>query len=277
MMMRALSVLLLVAACGPNRTIPDRPDYQNPPPTMLTCEPNLDGMIEDAEAKAVIGNPESLLVSPAGVQRTVDQSGYVDGQGHRVWDFGADYADDQIAHLSAQPLSGHWFASSFPNGQYVVPVDVGGTVLGVYSDDGSNLYLHGIASAEEHPSNGQTLLPYQAPLALYQYPLTVGKTWVSAGEVKNGTLLGLPYAGRDTYEVKITQSGQLVLPDVTFTQTLLSLTTVTIEPAVGPNITRKQASWLFECFGEVARAASVNGETNDNFTTTSELRRLGLQ
>jgi hypothetical protein len=274
--MKRIALLLLLVACGPNRTIVDHPDYVPPGPMPLPCQPNLDGQIDDSEAKAALGVPESLLVSPFGVQRTIDLNGTVDSQGHRIWDYGSDYADDQVAHLSAQPLKDQWFASSFPNGSYVVPVDVGGTVLGVYSDDGSTLLLHGVASSQQSPLDGQTLLPYLSPVELYKYPLTVGKSWVSAGEIHNGVLHGIPYAGRDTYEVSIDAAGQLVLPDVTFTQTLRSRTTVTLEPAVGASISRRQVSWLFECFGEVARATSNNNEPQDNFTTTSELRRLGF-
>jgi hypothetical protein len=33
---------------------------------------------------------------------------------------------------------------------------------------------------------------------------------------------------------------------------------------------------LFECYGEVARATAADGETNDDFINTSELRRLGF-
>ncbi len=94
--------------------------------------------------------------------------------------------------------------------------------------------------------------------------------------MQNGTLRGLPYAGRDTYEVSIDAAGQLILPDLTFTQALRSRTHLTVEPAVGPNVSTRQTSWLFECFGEVARATSLDNEPNDDFTTTSELRRLGL-
>src|SRR5262249_13738795 len=159
------------------------------------------------EAKAALGVPESLLVSPAGAARTVDLNGTVDAQGHRIWDFGADYADDQVAHVAAQPLNGLWFAASFPGGQFVVPVDAGGTPVGVYSDDGSTLLLHGIASAQQNAPEGVTLLPYQAPIALYRYPLEVGKSWVSSSTVMNGTARGLPYAGRDTYEVSIDAAG----------------------------------------------------------------------
>ena len=44
----------------------------------------------------------------------------------------------------------------------------------------------------------------------------------------------------------------------------------------GNVIVRRQSGWVFECFGEVARATAADGETNDDFTTTAELRRLGL-
>ncbi len=156
-----LSLVVTVAlfGCGDNRTFPTRTDYETPTPTPLSCFPNLDGQIDDDEAKAALGIPESLLVSPAGTERTVNLDGTVDAQGHRIWDFSVDYADDQLAHVEATAIDGLWFAASFPGGVYVVPIDAGGTVLGIYSDDGSNLLLHGVASAEQNPAEGQTLLP----------------------------------------------------------------------------------------------------------------------
>jgi hypothetical protein len=274
--LKNVAAALCLAACGENRTYPDRQAYEPAAVPALTCLPNLDGKLEASELKAALGVSVSLLVSPAQVHRSVDLNGGTDAQGHRVWDLATDYADDQVAKLSAAALTGQWFAASFPNGQYVVPVDLGGSVLGVYSDDGNNLLLHGVASRVENPPEGKTLLAYQQPIALYRYPLEVGKSWVSAGEIRNATLRGLPYAGRDTYEVSIDQAGRLELPDLTFTQALRSKTHVTLEPVAGPTISRRQVSWLFECFGEVARAVSLDNETNEDFTTTSELRRLGL-
>ena len=276
--MRHLLVLCLVllVACGENRTFPEKAAYQPQAVTPLACIPNLDGKIEDAELKAAIGVPESLNVSPAGVRRTVDVAGTVDAQGHRVWNFVSDYADDQVAKVAASALTGKWFAASFPGGQYVAPVDAASTLLGVYSDDGSNLLLHGIASALENPPEGKTLLPYGAPVAVYRYPLVVGKSWVSAGTITNGLIRNLPYAGRDTYQVSVDAAGRLELTDLTFTQALRVRTHVTIEPVVGASVSRRQISWMFECFGEVARAVSVDNEPQEDFTTTSELRRLGL-
>jgi hypothetical protein len=94
--------------------------------------------------------------------------------------------------------------------------------------------------------------------------------------VKNATLRGLPYAGQDSYAISVDAAGELILPSITFTQALRVRTTVTATPAAGAAVTTKQVSFLFECFGEVARATSQTGETQDNFTTAAEVRRLGL-
>jgi len=273
---RALPVLLLLAACQPNRTFVPKSAYSADAGLPL-CVPNLDGQIDDSEVKAALGIPESLLVSPQGVQRTVNLDGTIDAQGHRVWDLGDDYADDEIARPEAQPVSSFWFASSYPTGQFATALDAAGTLQGIYQDDGSNLLLLGIASTLEAPPQGKTLLVYSTPAEVFRYPLTVGKSWVTVAQTSNGTIDGLPYAGKDTYEIAVDQSGQLILPDLTFTQALRVRTHLTSEPVVGASVSRRQVSWLFECFGEVARATSVDGEPNDDFTTTSELRRLGLQ
>jgi hypothetical protein len=275
-MKRALLILLGLSACGENRTIPSKEAYVAPSVAPLECVPNLDGTIEGSELRAAIGIPVRYLASPPGTSRPVTIPGAVNPQGQREWDLSTDYADDRVATIQAEALAGHWFAPSFPSGQFVAPLDLGGTVLGVYVNDGTNLVLQGYASREENPTTGKTLVVYQAPVAIFRFPLTVGKEWVSVGTVVNAMVRGLPYAGRDTYQVKVDGAGQLVLPDVTFTQALRVRTTTTIEPAVGASIVRRQVGWVFECFGEVARATATDGETNDDFTTTAELRRLGL-
>ncbi len=267
---------LVLVACGENRTFPEKAAYQPQAVTPLSCVPNLDGKIEAAELQAAFDVPQTLVVSPAGVRRAVNLAGAVDGQGRRTWDFATDYADDQLARISASALAGKWFAASFPSGQYTAPVDLGGTLLGVYAADGANLLLLGLASAKEAPPEGKTLLVYNSPVAVHRYPLEVGKTWITAGVVQNGVIRGLPYAGRDTYQVTVDAAGRLELTDLTFTQTLRIRTRVTVEPSVGASVSRRQVSWFFECFGEVARATSLDNEPLDDFTTTSELRRLGL-
>ena len=94
--------------------------------------------------------------------------------------------------------------------------------------------------------------------------------------MQNGTLRGLPYAGKDTYEAKVAAAGRLVLPPIELTQAQEVLLSALVEPAVGTSVRTRQASFLFECFGEVARATSANDEKDELFTTATEVRRLGL-
>lgn len=270
-----LSIVVL-AACGENRTIPEKEAYVAPSVAPLECVPNLDGRIDVTELQAAIGIPVRYLASPPGTSRPVSIPGATNAQGQRVWDLSIDYADDRVATLEASSPTGQWFAATFPTAQFVSPLDLGGNIMGVYANDGANLLLLGYASREENPAIGKTLVKYTAPIAIFKFPLEAGKEWISVGQVVNGLVRGLPFAGRDTYQMKVDAAGRVDLPDVTFTQALRVRTTATIEPAVGQTIVRKQVGWVFECFGEVARATAPDNEASDDFTTTAELRRLGL-
>jgi hypothetical protein len=275
----ALAIALAVTGCGDNQTHPP-PDHGGygggSGDVPLSCVPNLDGRIDATEMKATLGVPVTFLVSPPNQTRPVDLAGTVDDAGKRTWDWSADVASDRTAQIEATALEGKWYASSFPKGQFVTPLDAAGTLENVYAEDDAALWLLGVASAEKDPPSGRTLLVYTAPIALYRFPLEVGSTWVSTGEIVGGKLHGFPYAGKDVYEVKDLATGQLVLRDLTFTQAHRVQTRVTVSPATGKAVSTRQDSFLFECFGEVARATSEPNEPKDDFTTAAEVRRLGL-
>jgi hypothetical protein len=279
--MRSFILLLpctLCLSCEANKTYVDNyAQYEAGTSAPLSCVPNLDGVIDSTELTPVLGVPVKYLVSPAGTTRTVDVAGETDSEGHLVWDFGTDYADDQVASIAASPLQGKWYASSFPNGQFATPFDAGDTLEAVYSQDANGLYLQGIASTDQNPSDGETLFVYDTPVTLYVFPLQVGTTWTSTGVVRNGLVKGLQYAGQDTYQGNDVATGQLILPDFTFTQAHRLTFVVTTVPSAGENVVTRQDSFLFECFGEVARATSQTNETNDDFTTAAEVRRFGPQ
>jgi hypothetical protein len=274
-----LSVVgIALVACEPNEThLDDNAPYEAGTAAPLSCVPNLDGVIDATELAAVLGVPVKYLVSPSGTSRAVNVAGATDTSGQLVWDFGTDYADDQIASIEASALQGKWYASSFPNGQFATPFDAADTLEAVYSQDSNGLYLQGIASATMNPSDGQTLFVYETPVTLYVFPLKAGTTWTTTGVVRNGMIQGLQYAGQDTYQGSDVATGQLVLPDFTFTQAHRIEFVVTTVPAAGENVVTRQDSYLFECFGEVARATSETNEMNDDFTTASQLRRFGMQ
>ncbi|MBX3203672.1 MAG: hypothetical protein KF764_01325 [Labilithrix sp.] len=271
------SGLLVVAACGENETPPPtKSAYVATEPEALPCVPNLDGKIEARELSPQLGIAATYLVSPAGRERTVDLVG-AERDGKRSWNFGVDFADDQVARIAAQKLDGKWYAADFAGlkDAFVTPIDAGGLSEGVYTHDENAFSLHGVASASPDGPN-KTLLKYDTPIALYRFPLEPGVSYATTGEVRNGTFRGLPYAGRDTYEVKVDAAGELTLPDFTVTQALRVRTKVTISPAAGQVTTQRQTSFLFECLGEVVRATSKLEEPNEDFNTATELRRLGL-
>ena len=281
MLQRTMSLGLAAAlgalsACGDNRTPqPTHSPYEAGALPQLSCAPNLDGQIDATELSPALGVPVHYLVSPPGVTRTVDLVGKFDAQGHQTWDFGADYVDDQVATIEASNLSGKWYEASFPGGTFVAPFDAGDTLEAVYAYSSAAITLLGLASRDATGPGGETLLVYDQPVTIYRFPLLVGSSYVSSGTITGGTLRGLPYAGKDTYQIAVDASGQLTLETYTFTQALRVRTVVTTQPSAGQTVVTRQTSFLFECFGEVARATSQPNETSDDFTTAAELRRLG--
>ena len=280
-----LSLLLVICAlacaggCGDNETPPPlHVDYDGGVGTALPCVPNLDGKIESRELVPTVGIPAQYLVSPLGKDRAVDILGKTNAAGKLVWDFGADFVDDQVARITAQQITGKWYAGSFAGvaNPVVVALDAGGRSEGVYTQDEKGFFLHGIASVTPDVPEGKTLYIYTEPVMLYRFPLEPGATWTSFGEVKNGILRGLPFASRDTYEVKVDGAGEVGLPDLILTQALRVRTNVTIAPSAGQVTTQRQVGFIFECLGEVARATSKLNEPDENFGTAGELRRLGL-
>jgi hypothetical protein len=277
----ALPLVGLIApaftACGNNQTyLPQGADYDAGLAEPLQCVPNLDGTITAAEFQEANGIPVKYLVSPSGLTTTVDLDGTVDSTGQRVWNWGTSYATDQVIQIQASPLTGKWYAASFPGGTFVTPFDAGDTLEAVYHEDANAIWLHGIASTEESPPNGKTLYAYSQPIPVTEFPLSVGSSWTATGTVVNGTLEGLPYASQDTYTITDDATGELILPDLTFTQVHRIREKVAIDPAAGESVVTYQTSFYFECFGEVARATSQPNETNSDFTTAAQVRRLGL-
>ena len=223
---------------------------------------------------------EELVVVPArGVERWLSQRlSHVLGRGSgadRQWDWSADTAGDALIDQLAVALDDQWYAGSFPGGRFVIAVDA--TTDGVYAADDRGLYLLGLASHDEAPPGGKTLLPYAAPVAVLRLPVAAGDRWTETATITGGTLRGLPYNGTDTYAISADAHGELHLPYVRFTDALRVRTTVTSTPAVGgASVVVRQTQFFSECFGEIGRATSRPGELADDFTTAATLRRLAL-
>jgi len=271
-----LIAALLLGACSDNLTPPFEIErWQGEPPATAECFPNLDGVIEFDELAPATGVPVNYRVTAPGAEVNVDLAGLRDASGARVWDYSAPNPADRSLEVQALAVSDAWFASDFPNATFATALDGNAVELGVYSHSSQGLFLHGFASSNAN-SPQRTLMRYTDPVLIYPFPLQKGREWVAVGEVVNGTFRGLPYAGRDTYTSIVSDEGEVWLPSIQFLGALQVKTLVQAQPAVGQSTSRVQVSWLFECFGEVMRAVSLDGETNLDFARASELRRLGF-
>jgi hypothetical protein len=268
--------LAALAGCGQNLTmVPDGGVDGTGDAGLLTCVPNLDGMIDSAELQPALNMPVTYLVSAPGMTQTVDLAGMTGSAGQTVWDFSQSFATDQTITIAASTLSSKWYQGSFPDGQWVAPIDAADTLEGVYNSDDEGIYLLGLASTEPSPKAGQTLVVYDTKVAIYRLPLQVGASWTSVGSTTSAMIAGLPFTGTDTYQVTDDAKGEVDLHDLVFTQAHRVRTTVT-QAASGSNqsLVTRQVSFMFECFGEIVRVTSRPNEAQENFTTAAEVRRL---
>ena len=261
--MVALGVVL--AGCGVNQT----PEPE-PGPELPRCVPDRDGRITADELPISLGATSTFYASPPGVTRTIDLAPD-DGR----WDLSTEYADDLVLELGPAPLRDQWYASAFPSGAFVV--DAGAGLDGIYHQDAQALWLDGTASREMSPSGGRTLVRYAQPIAVLRFPIIDGDTYAASAELVDSTVAGLPLQGTDEVEIEVRGGERLDVPYVRFSPVMQVRMRVTRTPSTGtPVVTRRTTIFLFECFGEIARAESRQDEPLADFTTAAYLRRFAL-
>jgi hypothetical protein len=254
--------LVFIAACGVNQT--PQPD---PTPTLPSCIPNRDGQITAAELPIALGATATYY---AGANRTVDLAG-----SNGLFDLSMESADDTVIALGPIQLATQWYADQFPSGQFVV--DAGSGLDGIYHQDDRALWLDGTASRDEMPAAGKTLIRYADPIALLRFPLIDGLVYSTTAALTAATIAGLPFNGTDQVAVDVVAGERLSVPYVDFSPVLRVRTDVTRTPSTGtPVVGKRTTIFMFECFGEVARAESKQDETAADFTTAVYLRRFAL-
>jgi hypothetical protein len=255
-------LVIALAACEVNTTPQPAPDA-----TLGACVPNRDGVITAEELPIALG---ATLPFYAGSNRDVSlvaQNG--------IYDLSMQNPSDTVVAVGPVALSTQWYAASFPMGQFVV--DAGSGLDGVYHQDATALWLDGTASHDEMPAAGKTLVQYDAPIALLRFPLQDGETYSASAAFANTVVDGLPLQGMDAVTVDVTLGARLDVPYVQFSPVLRVRTNVTRTPSTGtPIINKRTTLFMFECFGEVARAESNPDEPSPDFTTAAYLRRYAL-
>lgn len=264
--MRALRHIALVAvpalaACGTNET--PQPDVT---PVLPSCVPDRTGGITADELPIAI---DATLTYYASANGTVDQDAS-DG----MWDLSQELASDDVIALGPVALREQWYAAMFPVGQFVV--DSGSGLEGIYHQDERGLWLDGIASHDDAPAAGKTLIIYPQPLPALRFPVQVGDAFSTTVAI-SATINGLPFNGTDELAVDVADSSELDVPYVRFEPALRVRTRAVRTPGSGgAAVARRTTLWMFECFGEVARAESKLDEPDPDFTSAAYVRRFAL-
>jgi hypothetical protein len=270
----ALVALALASACvmpeGPSRDA-GGDVYVPLPDAAAQCRANNDGVIERSEVVFVPGVEARYRINPAGVGVIVDTAGAAGAGDSRVWDFTSTAGE--LVTLRLGEVAGQWFAARFEGGQYAARLDPREPVLGVYRATDTSVDLMGAVAESEAT---RTVLRYDGPVSLLRFPLRVGERWTASATTVDGIVEGTPVASRDTYTMAVDAHGEVRLGALTFRNALRLRVEIVQQFPAGPGRRRIQYLWLTECYGEVARITSTDGQVAPEFTTALEFRRLGL-
>jgi hypothetical protein len=235
------------------------------------CQRNDDGLLERSEVVMGAGLRASYRIAQSA---SVNTAGVDLGGGKRRWDFSTMLDGDHRVEVTTDAPESRWYSSDFPAATYVSKLSDSSALLGVFQVTDNSLLLLGVVSPTD-ASSTYTNLEYDPPIEVLQFPLQLGKTWSTSSWVTgyyNGLFLGLGYA--EDYEYEVTAEGELLIPysDMPFPVMRVS---VELTKTVGFLVTTLHTqSYLSECFGPIASVSSEENETNAEFTTAAELRRL---
>jgi len=233
-----------------------------PVPALPSCTPNRDGMITADELPIALG---AKLAYYASTTTPVALTG-------DVVDLSQERASDTVVTLGPVALGGQWYAPQFTAGQFVVAAGSG--LDGIYHQDSEALWLDGTASQAMSP---KTLIRYPQPVAVVRFPVVDGGAYGTAAPITDGVISDLPFIGSDRIDIDVTAIARLDVPYVDFSPVMRVRTHVVRTPSTGtPVVGKRTTIFLFECFGEVARAESNQDEPAADFTTAAYLRRFAL-
>lgn len=263
------------AACGtaePRANLGDGGGFFFPADAgVAACRGDNDGVIAREEVQFVPGVSVRYRVNPAGSRVSVDVKGAVRADGSHVWDF-SDGAGELVT-LSVSRAQDGWYASDFADAQYAARLDPRSALLGLYRAYDDRVELLGLVGETQ----GQgTRLRYDVPVPLLRFPLSLGRSWEATANVIDGRVDNLPVASRDRYQMAVDAVGELRLGILTFPRAVRVRVELVQSFPAGPGTRRIQYLWMTECYGEVARVTSKDGELDPDFREAVEYRRLSL-
>jgi hypothetical protein len=272
------SLLLGTAvACSPGN--PEIVETGDTTEWIYDCQGNDDGIIQADELPWATGLAVPYRANAEGSTVSV-QPGGEEIEGVTTWDF-TQAPGGLSVELDLVDPEGSWFEAHFPGASYAAPLFAHELdILAVFEVHADRFEMLGLASREEQPAEGQTLLVYDEPVEVYRFPLTFGDSWTVNASFRDAKLYGITNAGDEAYHFEVDARGDLLLPGFTMHDTLRLRVDVSQDFAVhsGENpLLSVRHLYLRECFGELARITSLSGETEPEFTEASELRVLDVE
>jgi hypothetical protein len=262
------------AACAP---LPPPTTAEIPAVPLPACTPNLDGIVEAAELPFAVG---ALAYVRVGTNVEVNTAGEPAREG-RLWDLSRPSAQTEPqGSLRLLPLEEQWFGDEFPGATLAGALAPENGIMGALELSNSAVYLHGAASKEEEPAEGKTLIVYQEPVPLYEFPLELGNVTSHTTRATGAFISGIPTAFEDVTTIEVTSAGTVILPDFEVERALRITIRLVRTPVAG--IAAQQTTHVFvaECVGEVARMVSplvpVGTPLADEFTTAAEVWRVSF-
>lgn len=237
----------------------------------LGCLPNWDGVVTRAEVPFVLGASVIYIVNRGGTVVTpVDTAGRA-GDAGRLWDFSRPALDDHRVLDEVTPAAGQWWASRVPGAEFATALDREQGTLGVYRATAEALQLLAAVSTEAN----RTLLLFDPPVDALRFPLREGSTW-SQSVTGRGFVNFMPLVNITDYVFRVDGQGEARTPAGRFPSLRVR---VELDQRIPLTLLRRtQRSYVFvtECWGVVARVASVDNEAMVEFNRAAEYRRLGL-
>jgi len=230
------------------------------------CIPNGDGMLSPSELPLRAGLSGTFRTAH-GV--TWNSAGEPLGDGGMRWDLAAALPGDTSEPLKTLEVSGAWYADSFPGATYAAKLSSSSDLLGIFRLSVNGLWLMGIAS----PDSGlaQTKVTYDPPVPVLPLPMKRGDTW-TVTTTAMGFYEGVYSFWTESYDSTVTARGELLTPLGTFPVLRVS---TGLDRTVGLLVTKTRShAFVSECFGTVATVVSESGETDTDFISAAEIRRL---
>jgi hypothetical protein len=253
--------------CGPAPADASPEGDAGPDGSTALCNPNHDGSITLAELPFMAGRMATFRVA---LDVTWNTAGQSNTNGSRAWDLSGQLAGDADRLMKLGSPSGQWWAADFATATYATELSAESDLRGVFEVGSASLALRGVVS----PDGGvyKTELTYDPPAQILAIPLTPGATWTSTSTV-SGYAQGAIVAYTEKYESRVDQVGTMKTPYGEF-PVLRVATDLTRTSGLTTLLTKRTFSWVAECFGPVATAASQDFASGAEFTDNAEIRRL---